>query len=60
MTNQTSLVTELDTGTFQHTLSTGVKITREDMKTFRWTGAITVTSSLYNPSGTVRINLKAQ
>jgi catecholate siderophore receptor len=57
MTNQTSLVTEFNTGTLQHTLSTGVEFTREDMKTFGWTGAITGTSSLYNPSGTVHSTL---
>lgn len=57
LTNQTSLVSTFNTGRFLHNLSTGVEFTREDMKTFGWTGAITGTNSLYNPTGTVQSTL---
>ena len=57
ITNQTSLVTSFNTGALKHDFSTGVEFTREKMKTFGWTGAITGTSALYNPTGTIHSTL---
>lgn len=57
LTNQTNLVTSFQTGSLRHDVSSGIELTREEMKTRGWTATVKGTSSLYDPQGTVETTL---
>ncbi|MCU5788168.1 TonB-dependent receptor domain-containing protein, partial [Alloalcanivorax marinus] len=50
LTNQTGLVTELDTGSVSHTLSYGVEVTREEIETRGLSRPTVPDASLYDPN----------